>query len=105
MAENFSWYPHWSWPLLLTHADLVEAWLFLLGYTTLLNLVCYPDATDDGVCKWFDLLLVICEVSPSENELLLLSGYDIHYPEQLILLIVKQSIEHNLVQGRSLNNR
>lgn len=33
-AENFSWCPHWSWSLLLTRANLVEAWLFLLDFAT-----------------------------------------------------------------------
>lgn len=32
-AENF-WLPCWSCSVLLTHADSVEAWQFLLAYAT-----------------------------------------------------------------------
>lgn len=34
MVENFSWLSCWSWSVLLTHADLVEAWQFLLVCAT-----------------------------------------------------------------------
>jgi hypothetical protein len=53
-AENF-WVSGWFWLLLLTRADLVEAWLFLLDFATttdsclvtLFELDCwYPDIGD-----------------------------------------------------------
>jgi hypothetical protein len=28
-TKNFSWCPWWYWFLLMSHADLAEAWLFL----------------------------------------------------------------------------
>ena len=31
LAKNFFWYSCCPWSLLLTHADLTEAWLFLLS--------------------------------------------------------------------------
>ena len=37
-AEHFSWHPCWSWTLLLTYADSVEAWLSLLGPATTADL-------------------------------------------------------------------
>lgn len=50
-AENFSWLPCWSCSVLLTHADLVEAWQFLLPCATADDFVCHPDTTDlDGCC-------------------------------------------------------
>jgi hypothetical protein len=35
MAENLSWHSGWFWLLLLTHANLIEAWLFLLDCTAI----------------------------------------------------------------------
>jgi hypothetical protein len=38
MAENF-WHPSWSWSLLLTVANLVETWWFLLDHATTADLI------------------------------------------------------------------
>ena len=45
MAENFSWCPCWSCLLLLTDADSVETWLFLLGHAIG---GCCPNTTELG---------------------------------------------------------
>jgi hypothetical protein len=38
MAENFSWSPCCSWLFLLTPANSVEVWMFLLGLATVADL-------------------------------------------------------------------
>ena len=64
-AENFSWYPCWSWSLLLTPAHLAEAWLSLLGPTTaadscLLSQHYWTELLvySWSVCKWIELPLL-----------------------------------------------
>jgi hypothetical protein len=37
MAENFSWHFSWLGLLLMTHADSVEVWLFLLDHGATVN--------------------------------------------------------------------
>jgi hypothetical protein len=46
-AESFSWCPGWFWLLLMTHTDLVEAWLFLLDFAL---------ATDSSLVFWHCLI-------------------------------------------------
>jgi hypothetical protein len=59
MTENFSWCPGWSWSLLLTPADSVEAWLFLLGHADFCLLILTLLNCTDGACMWIELPLLI----------------------------------------------
>ena len=44
-TENF-WHSSWFWSILLTHADLVEAWQFLPDHATAADSFWYSDTTE-----------------------------------------------------------
>jgi hypothetical protein len=92
-AENF-WCPSWFWLLLLTHADLVEAWLFLLGHATPAHTCLLSHTTgllvySWSVCKWIELSLLI-PVNYTADFLTMLQrtiSKQIHFPHILITFL------------------